>query len=61
MALLSDEEADEIRRDVEAGIHGPILRKWIRLLLEDRRERVARAQETPPEPGEDAGDPGHSA
>ena len=49
MALLSDEEADEIRRDVEAGIHGPILRKWIRLLLEDRAARIARPPETPPE------------
>jgi L-amino acid N-acyltransferase YncA len=49
MALLSDEEADEIRRDVEAGIHGPILRKWIRLLLEDRAARTpARATMGPP-------------
>lgn len=40
MALLTDAEAAEIRREVESGMRGPILVRWIELLLEDRAERV---------------------
>ena len=42
--MLSDKEADEIRSSVEGGTRGPVLLKWIRLLLEDREERVKREQ-----------------
>jgi hypothetical protein len=37
--VLSDQEADEIRRGLEGGTRGPILIKWVRLLLADRDER----------------------
>jgi hypothetical protein len=37
--MLTDEEADEIRRELEAGVRGPVLVKWIRVLLDDRDER----------------------
>jgi hypothetical protein len=40
--MLSDKEAEEIRSSVEGGTRGPVLLKWIRLLLEDRDERVKR-------------------
>lgn len=48
--MLSDKEADEIRSSVEGGTRGPVLLKWIRLLLEDREERVKRekAVDRPP-------------
>jgi hypothetical protein len=40
--MLIDEEADDIRRQLESGIRGPILLRWIRALLDDRDERVGR-------------------
>jgi len=41
--VLSDDEADRIRRGVqEEGMRGPILLKWIRQLLDDRDERLGR-------------------
>jgi len=40
--VLTDEEADEIRRELEAGVRGPVLLEWVRLLLDDRDERVGR-------------------
>jgi hypothetical protein len=40
--VLSDAEADEIRRGLAAGLRGPVLIKWCRLLLADRDERRAR-------------------
>jgi len=27
--VLTDEEADEIRRDLDAGVRGPVLLKWV--------------------------------
>jgi hypothetical protein len=39
--MLTDQQANEIKRSVEGGTRGPILLKWIGLLLADRAERVA--------------------
>jgi len=47
--VLTDEEADKIRREFEAGVRGPVLIKWvrlIRLLLDDRDERLGRSRAT---------------
>ena len=44
--MLTDEEADEIRRELEAGVRGPVLLKWVRLLLDDRDERLGRSRPT---------------
>jgi len=38
--MLSDQQAEEIRRGLEGGTRGPVLIKWVRLLLADRDERV---------------------
>jgi hypothetical protein len=38
--MLSDQQADDIRRGLEGGTRGPVLIKWVRLLLADRDERV---------------------
>jgi hypothetical protein len=48
--MLTDEQADEIRREVESGTRGPILVRWVEQLLDDRTERVRRERErsTPP-------------
>jgi hypothetical protein len=40
--LLTDDQADEIRRELASGLRGPILIKWCEQLLADRDERVAR-------------------
>jgi len=40
--LLTDDQADEIRRGLAAGVRGPILIKWVELLLGDRAARRAR-------------------
>jgi hypothetical protein len=40
--MLSDREADEIRRGLAAGMRGPVLIKWCERLLADRDERRAR-------------------
>lgn len=42
--LLSEEQVEEIRRELEGGTHGPIVTKWARLLLADRAERRRRDQ-----------------
>ncbi|HEY7515345.1 MAG TPA: hypothetical protein VIC87_12750 [Vicinamibacteria bacterium] len=39
--MLSDQEADEIRRGLASGTRGPVLIKWVEQLLADRAERVA--------------------
>jgi hypothetical protein len=41
--MLTDKEAEEIRRGLAAGMRGPVLIKWCGQLLADRDER--RAQE----------------
>ena len=33
--MLTDQEADQIRRELEAGVRGPVLLKWVRLLPDD--------------------------
>jgi hypothetical protein len=38
--LVSDADAEKISREIETGTRGPVLLKWIGLLLEDRKERV---------------------
>ena len=43
--LLTDEEAATIRREVDSGTRGPVLLKWVRQLLEDREERIAKADD----------------
>lgn len=49
--MLSDKDADEIRRGLAAGMRGPVLIKWVERLLADRDERVARERARPwPEP-----------
>lgn len=40
MPLLTDEQAEAIRRDFESGLRGNLLVKWINQLLDDREERV---------------------
>jgi hypothetical protein len=40
--MLTDQEAEEIRRGLAAGMRGPVLLKWCELLLTDRDERRAR-------------------
>jgi hypothetical protein len=37
--VLSDAAAEEIRVGLAQGIGGPLLVKWVRLLLQDRDER----------------------
>lgn len=40
--MLTDEEAAGIEQALRSGavIHGRLLLKWVKLLLEDRRQRV---------------------
>lgn len=38
--LLTDDQLAEIRAGVRDGIRGPVMLKWIELLLADRDERV---------------------
>lgn len=43
--MLTDAEAEEIRRGLAAGVRGPVLITWCEQLLRDRTERVARERE----------------
>jgi hypothetical protein len=43
--LVTDEEAARIEREVDAGMRGPVVVKWIRQLLADREERIRMAKE----------------
>ena len=52
--ILTDDEADEIRRELASGLRGPILIKWVEQLLADRDERRALEMEQPPQPGPQA-------
>jgi hypothetical protein len=40
--MLTDAEAEEIRRGLAAGMRGPVLLKWCEQLLADRDERRTR-------------------
>ena len=56
--MLSDKEAEEIRRSLAAGMRGPVLIKWCKLLLDDREERRMRERTMHgPWPGPLAGPP----
>jgi hypothetical protein len=55
--MLTDDEAEEIRRGLESGMRGPVLIKWVRELLEDRDERVRLDRRRPSE-AEDPKQPG---
>jgi hypothetical protein len=49
-AVLSDEEAEAIRRKLADGRRGPVLLRWLEQLLQDReerRQREAEAEEPP--------------
>jgi hypothetical protein len=55
-AMLTDDQAAEIQRELASGLRGPILIKWIEQLLADRDERRARERaQTRPWPGPLAG------
>jgi hypothetical protein len=42
--MLTEREVEEIRQGVKDGIRGPIMLKWVEMLLHDRDERIAREQ-----------------
>jgi hypothetical protein len=42
--MLTDKEAEQIRRGLAAGMRGPVLIKWCGQLLADRDERRAGAR-----------------
>jgi hypothetical protein len=49
--VLTDEEAEKIRRKLTEGWRGPILLRWIEQLLRDRDERRQRERDSePPKP-----------
>jgi len=49
--VLTDEEAETIRRKLAEGWRGPILLRWLEQLLQDREERRQRERESePPKP-----------
>ena len=51
--VLTDEEADTIRKRLAEGCRGPVLLKWPEQLLQDRDERRQRERERdsgPPQP-----------
>jgi hypothetical protein len=52
--MITDKQAEEIKRAVEGGTRGPILLKWIVILLADRAERVAQGKQGSAQP---SGDP----
>jgi hypothetical protein len=43
--VLTDEEAEEIRRKLAEGWRGPVLLRWLAQFLEDRAERRQRERE----------------
>jgi len=43
--VLTDEEADTIRRKLADGWRGPVLVTWLEQLLQDREERRQRERE----------------
>jgi len=43
--MLTDEEAETIRRKLAEGCRGPVLLKWLEQLLQDRDERRQRERE----------------
>jgi hypothetical protein len=45
--VLTDKEAEEIRKGLASGMRGPVLIKWAESLLADRDMRVAFGQSSP--------------
>ena len=43
--MLTEAQIQEIRAGAHLGIRGPILTKWLEMLLKDRDERVKRDRE----------------
>jgi hypothetical protein len=43
--VLTDEEAEAIRKKVAEGWRGPVLLRWLEQLLQDRDERRQRERE----------------
>ena len=43
--VLTDDEAEEIRKGIAAGWRGPILLRWLEQLLQDREERRQRERQ----------------
>jgi hypothetical protein len=43
--MLNENEVREIRAGVAEGLRGPVLSKWVEMLLRDRDERVRRDRE----------------
>jgi hypothetical protein len=39
--MLTDAQADEIKQGLASGMRGPVLLKWVELLVADRAGRVA--------------------
>jgi hypothetical protein len=39
--MLTDAQAEAIKRGLASGMRGPVLIKWVEQLLADREERVA--------------------
>ena len=48
--MLTDEEAEAIRRKLAEGWRGPVLLRWLEQLLQDREERRRRERESEGEP-----------
>ncbi len=46
--MLTDEEAEAIRKKMAEGWRGPILLRWLEQLLQDRDERPRREREAEP-------------
>jgi hypothetical protein len=47
--LLTDDDAERIKRELGGGVRGPVLIKWIEQLLDDRAERVRAARQVAPD------------
>jgi hypothetical protein len=45
--MLTSKDVEEIRRGIEGGTRGPVLLKWVRLLLEDYEARTRRLIDCP--------------
>jgi hypothetical protein len=43
--VVTDKEAEDIRKKLEEGWRGPVLLTWLYRLLEDREERVSRERD----------------
>lgn len=44
--MIDNELAEKIRRGLAEGLRGPVTTKWLELLLQDRKERIAQDRAT---------------